>query len=81
MKQNKVTIENSSQISIGGNSQLAGVRGEALLKLFPQYRKATIYKHAKKPINGEKVFDRRSTNQRQTKEVNIAGHEKRNVLC
>ena len=60
MKQNKVTIENSSQIRAA--YQLAGVRGEAPLKLFPQYRKATIYKHAKKPINGEKVFDRRSTN-------------------
>jgi len=31
--------------------QIGGLRGEKLLKRFPQYSKAAIYKHAKKEIN------------------------------
>ena len=56
----KVTIEHSSQMR--AVHQLANVKGRALLAMFPQYKRATVFKHAKKPINGEPVFDKRTNN-------------------
>ena len=56
----KVTIEHSSQMRTV--HQLANVKGRALLAMFPQYKRATVFKHAKKPINGEPVFDKRTHN-------------------
>ena len=56
----KVSHEHSAQIR--AVYQLTNVKGKALLAMFPQYKPATIYKHAKKPINGEPVFDKRTLN-------------------
>ena len=55
-----VTLEHSCQIRAA--YQLAGIKGQRLLQMFPQYCKAAIYKHAKKPINGEPHFDKRKLN-------------------
>jgi hypothetical protein len=35
-----------------------GLRGNELLKRFPKYSKATIYRHAKLPINDVATFDK-----------------------
>ena len=55
-----ITLEHSCQIRT--LYQISGVHGKALLNMFPQYSKAQIYVHARKPINGEPVFDRRKIN-------------------
>ena len=38
------------------------LRGNELLKRFPKYSKATIYRHAKLPINDVATFDKRKHN-------------------
>ena len=53
----KILLEHSAQIRAA--YQLSKVRGKELLKLFPQYSKVAVYKHAKKPLNGDPVFDKR----------------------
>ena len=76
MKQNKVTIQHSSQIRAA--YQLGGMTGKALVQLFPQYCRATIFKHAKKPINGETIFDRRSLNKGRPRK--ISSQDERSIL-
>ena len=44
-----ISLEHSIEIRV--LYQVAGVRGKALLQRFPQYSKATIYKHCRKEIN------------------------------
>ena len=61
----KISHEHSAQIRAA--YQLSNVRGKNLIKMFPQYSKAAIYKHAKKPLRLAPVFDKRK---RQTKEIN-----------
>ena len=39
--------------------QLGGLRGEKLLKKFPQYCKAAVYRHAKKPLGATIKADKR----------------------
>ena len=39
-----------------------GVRGNELLKAFPNCSKATIYRHAKLPFNETRPFDKRKLN-------------------
>ena len=51
--------------------QLSNVRGKNLIKMFPQYSKAAIYKHAKKPLNGEPVFDKRKMNKGRPKKLTV----------
>ena len=46
---NGVTVQHS--VEIATLYQTGGVSGAKLLKMFPQYSKATIYRHAKKPFN------------------------------
>ena len=43
-----VTMRYSSEISV--LYQKAGARGIKLVEMFPKYTKATIYRHAKKPL-------------------------------
>ena len=46
---NGVTIQHS--VEIATLYQTGGVSGANLLKMFPQYSKAMIHRHAKKPVN------------------------------
>ena len=39
--------------------QVGGFKGETLLKMFSEYSKAVIYKHCKKPLQGELKVDKR----------------------
>ena len=51
----KISVEHSCQIS--ALHQISNVKDKNLIQMFSQYSKAQIYVHAKKPINGEPVFD------------------------
>ena len=66
---NKISDEHSAQIRAA--FQLSNVRGKKLLKMFPQYSKAAIYKHAKKPLNGEPFFDKQTMNKGRPKKLSI----------
>ena len=54
-----------------------GVRGKLLLDKFPQYSKASIYRHAKRPIDEEK-FDKRCLN--RGRPASLGERDKRNIL-
>ena len=73
---NKISHEHSAQIRAA--YQLSNVRGKKLLKMFPQYSKAAIYKHAKKPLNGESVFDKRKMNKGRPNKLSV--QDKRSIL-
>jgi transposase len=72
----KIPQEHSAQIRAA--YQLSKVRGKELLKLFPQYSKAAVYKHAKKPLNGDPVFDKRKLNKGRPKKLSI--QDERRIL-
>ena len=56
-----------------------GLRGNELLKRFPKYSKATIYRHAKLPINDVATFDKGKHNKgRPTKLISI--RDERNII-
>lgn len=75
-KRLKISLEHSCQIRSA--YQLAGYRGKQLLHLFPQYSKATIYRHAVKPINGDEIHDKRKNNKgRPTK---LSSQDNRNII-
>ena len=59
-KRAKIPIEHSCQIR--ALFQTCMVRGKKLLGMFPQYSRAQIYVHAKKPINGDLATDKRRLN-------------------
>ena len=50
--------------------QVAGLRGKELLKKFPGYSKATIYRHAKLPIGTVKV-DKRKYNKGRPRKLSV----------
>jgi hypothetical protein len=72
----KVSLEHSAQIRAA--YQLSKIRGRRLLKLFPQYSKAVIYKHAKKPLNGVAVVDKRRKNRGRPTKLSV--QDKRSIL-
>ena len=72
----KIPLEHSAQIRAA--YQLSKVRGKELLKLFPQYSKAAVYKHAKKPLNGDPVFDKRKQNKGRPKKLSL--QDERSIL-
>ena len=72
----KVSLEHSVQIRAA--YQLSKIRGTSLLKMFPQYSKAAIYKHAKKPINREPVFDKRRQNKGRPTKLSL--QDKRSMV-
>ena len=74
---NKISHEHSAQIRAA--FQLSNVRGKKLLKMFPQYSKAAIYKHAKKPLNGKPFFDKRTMNKGRPKKLSI--QDERSIIC
>ena len=72
----KIPLEHSAQIRAA--YQLSKVRGKELLKLFPRYSKAAVYKHAKKPLNGDPVFDKRKQNKGRPKK--LSPQDERSIL-
>ena len=48
-----------------------GLRGNELLKRFPKYSKATIYRHAKRPIDKVTTFDKRKHNKERPRKLSI----------
>ena len=72
----KVSIEHSCQIRSA--YQLSGIRGKELLRMFPQYCKAAIYKHAKKPINGDPIYDKRKSNKGRPNKLSL--QDDRNII-
>lgn len=73
---NRISHEHSAQIRAA--YQLSNIRGKSLLHMFPQYSKAAIYKHVKKPLNGEPVFDKRKMNKGRPKKLSI--QDERNIV-
>ncbi len=71
-----VALEHSAQIRAA--YQLSNIRGKRLLKMFPQYSKAAIYKHARKPLNGEPVFDKRKANKGRPSK--LSAQDKRSIV-
>ena len=71
-----VALEHSAQIRAA--FQLSNIRGKKLLKMFPQYSKAAIYKHAQKPLNGEPVFDKRKANKGRPSK--LSSQDKRSIV-
>ena len=55
-----------------------GLRGNELLKRFPKYSKATIYRHAKLPINDVATFDKRKHNKGRPRKLSI--RDERNII-
>lgn len=55
-----------------------GVRGSALLQRFPEYSKATIYRHAKLPMGDQKVYDRRKLNKGRPRK--LTERDERNLI-
>lgn len=71
-----VALEHSAQIRAA--YQLSNIRGKKLLKMFPQYSKAAIYKHAQKPLNGEPLFDKRKANRGRPSK--LSPQDKRSIV-
>ena len=59
-EQHKVTVRHSAEIA--ALYQLSGVTGSQLLEKFPQYSKASIYRHAKRLIGLDAPTDKRRHN-------------------
>ena len=55
-----------------------GVKGKKLLDRFPQYSRASIYRHAKKAIGGDAIFDKRKHNKGRPHK--ISERDKRNLI-
>ena len=55
-----------------------GIKGKELLKLYPEFSKTSIYRHAKKPIDSTEVVDKRKFNKGRPKILTI--REERKVI-
>jgi len=55
-KQSTIPVEKSMAMRYA--YQVEGFKGKKLLDMFKGYSKAVIYKHAKKPLNGELRVDK-----------------------
>ena len=71
----KVTYAHSVQIRT--YFQLGNVKGKNLLKMFPQYSKSAVYKHAKLPLNETPVDKRKSNPGKQKK---LSEKDERHVI-
>ena len=73
---NQVTVRHSTEIA--ALYQKAGVSGGKLLEIFPQYSKASIYRHAKKPIGEAPAHDKRKENKGRPSK--LTPKDKRRIL-
>lgn len=60
MKYGKVTVQDSAKIC--ALHQFGGVKGQKLLRMFPQYSKASVYRHAKRDATAGTPTDKRKFN-------------------
>lgn len=60
MKYKKVTTRHAVEMAV--LFQQAGVKGKKLLEMYPQYSKASIYRHAKKDLAQDAPIDKRKFN-------------------
>eukprot|EP00794_Sanderia_malayensis_P001028 gene1028-biopygen266 len=74
-QKNKVTVQHSAEIA--ALYQKTGVSGRKLLEMYPQYSKATVYRHTRKPLNG-KCHDARKQN--KGRPPKLTGKDMRHVL-
>ena len=58
-----------------------GLRGNELLKRFPKYSKATIYRHAKRPIDKVATFDKRKHNKGRPRKLSIREERRHLRIC
>jgi len=56
----KMTVRHSAELA--ALYQHAGVKGKKLLEMYPQYSKASVYRHAKRLISMEAPVDKRKLN-------------------
>lgn len=71
----KVTIQHAAEMA--ALYQKANIRGKELVELFPQYSRASIYRHATKTIGEERVDGRTKNKGRPCK---LSEHDKRRIL-
>lgn len=64
---NKVTVQHAAEMS--ALYQKGFVRGKKLLELFPWYSKATVYRHATRPIGAALIGDYRKENPGRPRKV------------
>ena len=50
--------------------QIGGMKGSDLVRRFPQYSRASLYRHAKKPLDGTDRIDRRHRNRGRPRKLN-----------
>ena len=75
-KRSRVTEMHS--VEIAAVYQKASVSGAKLLQMFPQYSKASIYRHAKKPIGEDARCDKRQHNKGRPSK--LSAKDKRRIL-
>ena len=69
----QVSMRHSVEMAV--LSQKAHVKGKDLLNMYPQYSRATIYRHARKSLSAD-FTDKRKSNKGRPKKINIQ-HERR----
>ena len=57
-----------------------GLKGKELLKKYPMYSKATIYRHARKPINNKDDGAQKNTFKKRGRPSKLTTREKRSIL-
>ena len=72
----RIYLEDSCQIR--SMYQLCGVKDKKLTGMFPQYCRAQIYVHAKKPLTGGAVLDKRRLNKGRPRK--LSGQDQRSVI-
>ena len=73
----RITLEHSSQIR--WMYQLWGIKDKKLTGMFAQYCHAQIYVHAKKPLDGAAVLDKRRLNKGRPR--TLSSQDQRSVIC
>ena len=74
----KAYVPKETSIYVRYLFQDKGLRGDELLKRFPKYSKATIYRHAKRPIDKVATFDKRKHNKGRPRKLSI--REARSIM-
>lgn len=74
----KAYVSKETSVHIRYLFQDKGLRGNELLKRFPKYSKATIYRHAKLPLDEVATFDKRKHNKGRPRK--LSSRDERNII-
>ena len=74
----KVHVPKETSVYMRYLYQDKGVRGKKLLKAFPKYSKATIYRHIKLPVGDTNSFDKRKQNNGRPRK--LTARDERNLV-